>query len=241
MKNIVLFTLLIAVSGFSQSINDYQYVIVPVKFEFQKKENQYRLNTLTKHNLNAIGFTSFYDNQELPADLLNNRCDKLYVNVERKNAFLSIKLLITFKDCKNNIIFTSETGASKIKEFEPAYHQALNAAFESVKQQNYSYNGTRLNTIAGATIAVDAVKTKEAPLPISPSAALKAEATTSGYLLIDESTSKIVMRLQKTSDPKVFLANQQEKQGMVIEKDNQWFFEHYENNVLISEKLNVTF
>ncbi len=241
MKKLFLLIILVAFSGVAQSINDYKYVIVPVKYDFQKKENQYRLNTLTKHKLNTIGFTAFYDNEQLPADVVNNRCDKLYINVEKQNSFLSVKLIVIFKDCNNNIIYTSKPGSSKLKEFEPAFHEALNEAFESVIAQNYSYNGKNFVVAAEPKTAPIAVVEKETVAPVSVSGALKAEATASGYLLIDEASSKIVLRLQKTSDPKIFMANQQSKQGMVISKDNQWFFEYYENNKLISEKLNVTF
>jgi hypothetical protein len=35
--------------GFSQrNVNDYKYVIVPEKFDFQKEPNQFKLNQLTK-------------------------------------------------------------------------------------------------------------------------------------------------------------------------------------------------
>ena len=36
---------------FSQSVNDYKAVIIPLKYEFLKTENQYRLQTITKINL----------------------------------------------------------------------------------------------------------------------------------------------------------------------------------------------
>ncbi|MFN7100118.1 MAG: hypothetical protein ACK4M4_07065, partial [Flavobacterium sp.] len=43
----------------AQSVNDYQAVIVPVKFDWLKQENQYRLNTMTKYNLEKAGFLAF--------------------------------------------------------------------------------------------------------------------------------------------------------------------------------------
>ena len=59
MKKIVLLFVLISGYAFSQSVNDYQYVIVPAKFNFLKNEDQYRLNTLTKLLLEKYGFKAF--------------------------------------------------------------------------------------------------------------------------------------------------------------------------------------
>ena len=49
-KVLLLLIATLSLSGFSQTINDYQYVIVPAKFDiFKEKENdKYRLNTTTK-------------------------------------------------------------------------------------------------------------------------------------------------------------------------------------------------
>lgn len=238
-KPILLLLLLCSFLGIAQSINDYKYAIVPVKYEFQKKENQFRLNTLTKYQLTTIGFTVFYDTDVLSDELANNRCDKLYVNVERQNAFLSEKLTIIFKDCKNNIVFKSQPGSSKSKDFEAAYQEAFNEAFASVKALNYNYNYNGKDNVAGATQNPIAVAEEKVPITQTNSNTIKAEAIASGYLLTDQSQSKILMKLQKTSDPKVYIASNQSQQGVLINKNNAWFFEYYTNDTLTSEKIEV--
>lgn len=55
-SKILLLFILISSYVFSQSVNDYQYVIVPVKYDFLSKEDQYGLNTLTKLLLQKYGF-----------------------------------------------------------------------------------------------------------------------------------------------------------------------------------------
>jgi len=236
-KPILLLLLLCSFFGIAQSINDYKYAIVPVKYEFQKKENQFRLNTLTKYQLTNIGFTVFYDTDVLSDELANNRCDKLYVNVERQNAFLSEKLIIIFKDCKNNIVFKSQPGSSKSKDFEAAYQEAFNGAFASVKALNYNYNGK--DNIAVAQQKSITVVEEKMPITQPNSNTIKAEAIASGYLLIDQSQSKILLKLQKTSDPKVYIASNQSQHGVLINKNNAWFFEYYTNDSLISEEIDV--
>ena len=88
--------LLILMVGYSyaQSVNDYKAVIVPLKFNFLKVENQYRLNTLTKFNLGKAGFTAFYINDSIPAEY-NDRCSVLYADVSNESGFFVTKLFIT--------------------------------------------------------------------------------------------------------------------------------------------------
>ncbi len=64
MKSKFLFLLLFVSSfGFSQSVNDFSAVTVPLKYDFLRSENQYRLSTLTKLNLQKAGFKVFYANE----------------------------------------------------------------------------------------------------------------------------------------------------------------------------------
>jgi hypothetical protein len=45
-KQILAVLLFISSFGFSQSVNDYKAVIVPIKYEFTSTDNQYRLATI---------------------------------------------------------------------------------------------------------------------------------------------------------------------------------------------------
>jgi hypothetical protein len=49
------------------------------------------------------------------------------------------------------------------------------------------------------------------------------------------------MTIYKTSNSGAFLAAKGTTQGVLLIKDNQWFFEYYENEKLVSEKVNVKF
>lgn len=240
MKKFLLLFLLISIGGFGQTINNYKYVIVPLKFDFLPRENQYRLNTFTKMNLNSLGFTAFYELEEIPQDINKDRCNFLYADVENVKGMLATKVFITFKNCQNKVIYKSEVGTSRVKEFEKAYQEALKAAFVTIQ---YSYEGNlEIPTSVSIASATETPK-HEAPKPVAlkPDTKLKAEAISSGYLVIDESSSTIVLRLTKTSDPKTFIAQRQNTPGVLIQKENGWYFEYYLNDAMISEKINVTF
>ena len=69
---------------------------------------------------------------------------------------------------------------------------------------------------------------------------LYAQATATGYQLVD-TTPKKVLTLFKTSQQDYFTANNGKHQGMVFKKEGQWYFEYYQNDKLISEKLDIKF
>ena len=262
MKTRILFLMLFVASyGFSQTVNDYKAVIIPMKYDFQKSENQYRLQTITKLNLQKAGFQAFYATESMPTEF-NDRCDLLYIDVKKENAFLITKLYITFKDCFGTIIFQSAIGKSREKEFGLAYSDALNEAFLSVNALQYKYNGTKAGSKSAVVPAVPApvavVPAAAIPTVVVPVAAankevndlktaqnnsadvLYAQPTSYGYQLID-SEPKVVMKVYKTSNPASYMAAKGSVQGVLVSKDNQWFFEYYQGDKLISEKINVKF
>ncbi len=243
MKTRFLFLLaLISTYGFSQSINDYKGVIVPLKYDFLKNENQYRLSTLTKFNLQKAGFTAFYTNEAIPSEY-DDRCGLLTVDVKKDNAFLVTKLYLVFKDCKGAVVFQSAIGKSREKDYQVAYSEALNDAFKSVFALNYKYNGKSVVPMAVLTPAVRTPST--AVVASSPNlndpSLLYALPTDSGYQLVDK-TPKMVMKLLKTSQENVFIAIKDTVQGsLLLKADGQWYFEYYQNDKLVSEKMAVKF
>ena len=151
MKKIIFITILAlitSVSGFSQNVNSYKYVIVPNQFEFLKGSDQYQLNSLTKFLFEKYGFEVFLDNEKLPTDLANNRCKALTAFVTEESGLFTTKLNVGLKDCNNNELFLSEVGESRTKEYKQAYHEALREAFKSVAGLNYHYNNTQNDVTA---------------------------------------------------------------------------------------------
>ena len=140
---LILITLSFFLNVFSQkSINDYKYVVVPLKYNFVKGEDKFRINTLTRHLFKENGFIAFFDKEELPEDLFQNRCLALYADVEKLDSGLSTKMKISLKDCKNEMIFNSSIGKTKIKDYSKAYPIAIREAFLSIELLNYKYNPT---------------------------------------------------------------------------------------------------
>jgi len=280
-KSILILLLLVASYSFSQSVNDFKAVIIPLKYDLQKTDNQYRLQTITKMNLQKAGFKAFYATETIPADI-TDRCSLLYLDVQKENAFLVTKLFITLKDCYGTEVYKSTIGKSREKEFEAAYVDALNLAFAGVYSLNYAYNGNTnfspkgglttqtipvmaapaipaptsavpsvtmtpaaaavaVPVVAAPAVAVVPVAAKDKKSVDKPSSGLLyAQATSYGYQLID-SEPKVVMKVYKTSNANSYMAKKGDVQGALVAKDNQWFFEYYQNDQLISEKIDVKF
>lgn len=239
-KNIYVLFLLFSFVSFAQSINDYEYVIVPTKFDFQEKENVYRLNTVTKFNLEKMGFKAFYSNDYQNINY-KDQCNYLKVEVkEVSGGFLVTKLDISFTDCNNKVIFTSQVGKSKSKDRELAYIEALNKAFESVKALNYKYSGKKMDLVAETkTAEVHPLEVVKQEVKVNPNQ-LFAQAISNGFQLVD-TTPKVVVKMFKTSQTNYYTAVSDTKNGVIFNKNNEWFFEYYENDKLISEKLDIKF
>jgi hypothetical protein len=246
MKTKFLFVVLFVSSSiFSQSINDYMAVMIPIKYDFISSENQYRLNTITKVNLNKAGFVAYFTNQTVPSEY-SDRCSLLNVDVLKDSGFLTTKLYVVFKDCNGKEIFKSEIGKSREKDFGVAYTEALNDAFTSVYALHYKYNGgAKINKVAATStlempIVATTVVSSAIPSTTTDDFSLFAQPIKNGFQLID-STPKIVMKIYSTTNPSVFLATKDSMQGVLLLKDKNWFFEYYDNETLLSEKIAVKF
>ena len=236
---IILFSLALNLS-FSQSVNEYKYALVPSKFSFLNEVDQYKLNTLTKLLMGKYGFVAFLDNEILPDEVLNNNCNKVYVDVVKPGGVFTTKLSIVLKDCKNNVLFTTAEGKSREKEFKIAYNEALRDAFKSFEILKYKYSPKdSLPVITNAENQKNQVVLKNESMQENKKM-LFAQPISNGFQLIDASP-KVIIKIFKTSLPTTFLAIREQIQGVLIYKDNQWVFEYYQNATLISELINVKF
>jgi hypothetical protein len=100
------------------------------------------LNSLTKGLLEYKGFTVYFDSNELPGELANNKCRALIADVLEKKGMFVTNLTLLLKDCQGNIIFKSKEGKSREKEYKVAYSMALRDAFTSLDSVSYAYNGS---------------------------------------------------------------------------------------------------
>lgn len=137
----VLIVLLVSQTQLSAqaSINDYKYIIVPKQFDFLQSKDQYQTSSLTKFLFNKYGYTVFFDDDDLPVDLSENRCLGLNVDVKSLKGFLITRLQIDLVDCNKKIVMSSEVGETKVKEYSKSYQIAIREAFETYQFFDYKY------------------------------------------------------------------------------------------------------
>lgn len=141
----ILFLILIASSvtlSHAQDLNNYKYILIPPTYEFTNGTDQYRLNSLTKFLFEKEGFSTLMTNEKKPVDFQQNPCLGLNADVNNNSGLFVTKLVITLTNCSGDVVFESEEGRSREKDFQAAYQEALRDAFESVKELNYHYTGT---------------------------------------------------------------------------------------------------
>ena len=232
-KILLLLVLFLTVTAFSQNVNDYEYVIVPTKFSFLKIDDKYRLNTNSRLLLQKYGFKSVFPSDSMPSEIANNNCKKLYFDLVEDNKFLITKIKIVLKDCREKLLFESDYGTSKEKEFEIAYNKALREAGKSFDKLNYKYNGKN-----NSSITQEPPKTIVAE--INSETFYFAQPTANGFQVVDNEP-KVIMKLYTTSQKNVFLGIRGVTNGVLISKENHWFFEYYEGGKLVSESWNLRF
>lgn len=247
MKKILVLFVLISSYAFSQSVNDYQYVIVPVKFDFLKKENEYGLNTLTKLLLQKYGFKAYLSTEEIPSNIESQRCNFLYADVTENNGIMITKVKLALKDCTEKVLFETQLGGSREKEYAAAYNSALRDAGKSFDNLGYKYNGKSelhdegvkqiLSEKSEPIIKDNEIEIGE--INLISSNKLVTETIENGFLLLDSTTSNNVLKILKTSDESLFIATSKTINGVVIKKGKDIFFEYYQDKKLVSVKLNV--
>ena len=241
MKKIALLLLLVTSVNFAQDLNQYKYVSVPAKFSFLKETNQYNLNVLSKMYMQQFGFETFFDTDEVPKDFLENNCNKIYFDVLENNNMFSTKLTVVLKDCQGKVLFTSKEGINKEKEYKVSYNLALREALNSMKTIQYKYAGDK---VVEEKIVVQETKVEVQNQSLnsenSVSSQLFAQPISNGFQLIN-AEPKVIYKIFKTSTKDFYIASKGTNQGVFFSRNNEWFFEYYQNDKLVSEKVEVKF
>lgn len=232
-------------SGYAQqSLNNYKYVVVPEKFSFLKTDNLYGLNDLAKFLVEQKGFTAYFDNSELPAEIANNKCSALNLDLIERKTMFTTNLTIVLKDCQGNILFKSKEGKSREKEYKTSYNFALRDAFSAMDSLNYVATATPMTPMPVAAVPKQSTVVTYAPATASevvPAAGtLYAQPIANGFQLIN-TAPKVVLTLLITTVPDYFIANNASAQGIAFKRNGEWFFEYYQNNKLVTEKLLIKF
>lgn len=255
-KKAFLFLLfLMGTSIFSQENNleKYKYILVANKFDFLEESDQYQTSSLTKFLLKKTGFQVFLDNESYPEEIANNRCLTLFATVIDESGMLTTKNRIQLEDCKGKVVYLSEIGKSKIKEYKRAYQEAIRKAYLSMEDFKYNFNPLPIvveenDDIEEILIEKEVSKTivtpiiqKEIDKEINSKTVTKvlyAQSIENGYQLVN-TKPEVVFIILKSNVKNTFIIKG--KDGTLSKKGNNWLAEYYENNNLIRKIYEVKF
>ncbi|MGB3608285.1 hypothetical protein [Psychroserpens sp.] len=236
MKNVfglILGLLLIQFSAFAQSsVNDYKYIIVPKQFDFQKSENQYQLNELTKFLFNKYGYEAYIEGETLPNDLTMNGCLGLRSIVNKLGGSLFVtKIQIDLLDCNGNVVESSQVGDSREKEYKKVYNLALREAFETFQYLNYKYvpnQDLSAMTIEGNTASLQEIEDQKEIARLKKELESLKDNKSEAELFREETKVNTVANVTKTKKVEI-------PKSVAIEKDN------VEEEVLYAQPIAVGF
>ena len=238
-------------AGIAQSsLNDYNMAIIPARFDFQKKDNEHRINSTIKAFLQQKGFEVYLSSDELPEGFMDYNCNKLFVNlIEKSNMFVT-ELQVEFKDCKNKVLYVTDLGKSNDKNIAKSYNIALQATLKTFNKANYKYSGKtyfdeeadeKIKSRDVENVSQEVTKVIKSEKEVTyekvgkPS---KQENNQSSIKVINKTNQKELI-LYKTSNPNIYLANYNGINGIVMSKENVWFFEYTDGDKTISERLDI--
>lgn len=159
-KGFAIVFILLGCFGFAQeALNNYKYVVVPARFDFQKEANQYQLNNLLKSKFTQLGLEAYLATDELPKEVKTNSCLYLKPIINARSNMFTTKTTIDLIDCDNVVVYTTREGVSKSKNIRASYLEAIRYSLKSFDGFQYKYVPKReVNNTVSVTPEVDVSK-----------------------------------------------------------------------------------
>lgn len=241
MKNLCFTLFFCSFYSFGQSsLNDFKTAILPLKFDFQTEDNQYRLNSSLKFELEKLGFEVLTSNA-IHTFSFSDRCQYLYIQVTELSSIFNTKIQLNLNDCQGNVVFQSVEAKTKEKNKEKAFKEVTKIILESLRNIEYQYNGKVIQNQMESNSQNLQTKNIE-PLQFDWTQTLYAQKTENGYQLID-TTPKVVLKITPTSRPDTYLAEDKINQtsGIVFKQGEVWVYEVSINTLTKTYTLNIKF
>jgi hypothetical protein len=111
--------------SFTSFAQQNKVIIISNKYEFQKVKNTYNINNMLKAILVSNSYQVFFDDEELPKEIAQNKCNALTgVLIDNSNMFLT-KLKFQIRDCQNKLLFETAEVKTREKDIQNAYIETV--------------------------------------------------------------------------------------------------------------------
>ncbi|GAA4771478.1 MULTISPECIES: hypothetical protein [Flavobacterium] len=252
MKNLFfVIVMFLSFAGIAQSsLNDYNMAIIPARFDFQKEDNQHRINSTIKAFLQQKGFEVYLSSDVLPEGFIDYNCNKLFIGVKEKSNMFTTELQVEFKDCRDKVLYITDIGKSNEKNIAKSYSEALQATLKTFYKANYKYSGKtyfdeeadekiKSRDVENVSQEVTKVIKSEKEVTYEKVGNPAKQENNQPFIKVVNKTNQKELVLYKTSTPNVYLLNYNGRNGIVISKDNVWYFEYNDGDKTTSEKLDI--
>ena len=266
MKNIILVLFLTIVNlfvfGQEKKVNNYKFIVVPDQFDFLKQKDEYKTSSLTKFLLKKNGFTVVLNSEQYPKDLIDNPCSGLKALVLDKSSMFKVKVIIELRDCSNKLLYTSEEGVSKLKEFKKGFQEAIRNAHASMidvvfepfllepigkdKKEIVIVNPVLVKEVKEIKLEVElsVITNIEEAAQVSPTnnialdSTLYAQPKENGFQLINLKP-QVVFVILNTGAKDIYVIK--DKNGLLYKKGENWIAEFYEGGEIVVKKYSIKF
>ena len=217
-KFLVVVIVLFSLVSFAQK---KQIILISSKYDFQKEKNSYNINNMLKAILTSNNYEVYFDDEILPLEIAQNRCDALNgILIDNSNLFLT-RLKFQIKDCQNNLLFESAEVKSKEKNIQTGFIDCIKLLSPELKKYKASL------------IQKKEVTQKESDA--SGVVKYKLVEIANGFAIMDASP-KVILQIYKTTNPNVFIADKFGVKGVFTKLENKGIFEYYLNDKLVVEE-----
>lgn len=230
MKN---FSILVLVFlSFTSFAQQNKVIIISNKYEFQKEKNTYNINTMLKAILVSNSYQVFFDDEELPIEIAQNKCNALTGVLIDNSNLLVRKIKFQIRDCQNNLLFETAEVKTKEKDIQNAYIEAIKMLSPELKK--YDNTIIQEKEVIATSELVDVPKISEFKTYLN----CKLKQTFGNpQAEVTDTNDNILLSLQKTKNPNVFIAvntnvintNKEFVTGIFTKTGNKGVFEYYLN------------
>ena len=267
MKNIILVLFLtisnLFVFGQEKNVNNYKFIVVPDQFDFLKQKDEYKTSSLTKFLLKKNGFTVVSNSEQYPKELRDNPCSGLNALVVDKSSMFKVKVVIELRDCSNRLLYTSEAGVSRLKEFKKGFQEAIRKAHASMNAVVYepflletiSKDKTEIVIINPVLVEEEKdvkidtglaeINNLEEAAQVSPNNdialannTLYAQPKENGFQLIN-AKPQVVFVILNTGVKDIYVIK--DKNGLLYKKGENWIAEFYDGGEIVVKKYSIKF
>lgn len=230
MKNFSILALVfLSITSFAQQ---NKAIIISNKYEFQKEKNTYNINTMLKAILVSNSYQVFFDDEELPVEIAQNKCNALTGVLIDNSNLLVRKIKFQIRDCQNNLLFETAEVKTREKDIQNAYIEIIKLLSPELKK--YDTTLIQENEVVATSELVDVPKISEFKTYLN----CKLKQTFGNpQAEVTDSNDNILLSLQKTKNPNVFIAvstnlisiSKENITGVFTKTGNKGVFEYYLN------------